>query len=415
MFSDEFNIPDEKMIVERFKAVMEQQGMTMSTLKEKLDWSFPKLSKVMSGVQNAKFSELTQIALAIGYPLEAFMQQEFSLTDYERENPPMSLRGCFETYFEGYPCDDVTEEMIATEIPYALRKILNLNWRQFSIKDRLLKFEDPFTSNEMFSYGFHSQVYIRPQELYTKEDDVLEMGYWFGIDKQSVALAIIYVPDRKLNGNYSNRKREAYNTFTRGMPTEGFDEIYQELDIFGPSLMHGQICSIVYDFSKGYTEERLIEDLNKMFKTYRALLRDTAKESELYVWDKKAEENLSIKPMYEEPLICGSEVVDAEAREMCGYHCDIDPAHKTFTGKDGNQYVDVIRLVPLKMQQEFTVNLDSVENAVCLCPNCMSQIVYGCDHDRDDILVKIYYNNRQKLENAGLDIPLSRLLGMYMK
>ena len=417
-FMDQFNIPTERRVIERIKAVMEQNGMKMKDLNDILGWSISKISKVFSGAQNVRFSELAQICAALGYPLDAFIKEDFDLTDYERENPPMPLDAIFETYYDNYPMDDLVEEMVTQELPFAIRKLLNINWRQFGIREHTNGLNDVFsTVGRKSSMRYYSYVVITPKELHTKYEDYLEMGYFFGDDGKTVSLSIVYKPDmiRGRMKRYYNEKRFEYKPLVVGADIDIFDDkfgrVQRDDSIFHTSLPVSEICSIIYDFTNKYEAWELEKDLQHMFEVYLKLLRDIAHETELYIWDIKAKDELdSIMPA---PLVCGSEKVDNATRREMDYKCDINPEHKTFIGRDGNPYVDVIRMIPLSKEGEYDANLDCVENSVCVCPNCLSQIVNGCDHDREDVLVKLFYNNRDRMAQIGLDITLTKLLAAY--
>ena len=411
-FFDQFNVPDEKLVIERFKAVMEQNGIKQSDLKDMLQWSFSKMSKIMSGTQNAKFSELAQIALALGYPLEAFIGEDFNIADYEKQNPPMPLKACFDAYFDGYPCDDVVEEMIDTELPYTLRRLIKVNWRQFTMVHRCNKFEDPFCLDGSEPVEFRPFVALKPQKLHTTYDDYLQMGYWIGKDRRTVMLGIVYHPDStRKNATYSAKRREEYKSYIHEFETESFDMLYGNYDLFHHRTEECEICSVMYDFSTNITEDEMIQDLRKMYEVYLRVVEETANEVELMVWKTKTEEKLShaawkksIEPSVE---------IDKTAKERAGYKCEIDASHTSFLDKNGKNYMEVIRLIPLDGEIDVPEVLDIEENAICLCPLCKSRLQNGKDEDREEMLVSMYYKRKDALSKKGITVSLRQTLGAH--
>lgn len=70
--------------------------------------------------------------------------------------------------------------------------------------------------------------------------------------------------------------------------------------------------------------------------------------------------------------------------QEASYTCEIDKAHNTFLAEANRKpYVEAHHFIPMKFQPSFTIQLDSVENVVALCPNCHRGIHHGViDHKR---------------------------------
>jgi predicted HNH restriction endonuclease len=57
---------------------------------------------------------------------------------------------------------------------------------------------------------------------------------------------------------------------------------------------------------------------------------------------------------------------------------------------EGRPFMEVHHLVPMKFQEEFTVELDVPENIVSLCPNCHRIIHHAIDLQRKVLLRQLY-------------------------
>ena len=85
---------------------------------------------------------------------------------------------------------------------------------------------------------------------------------------------------------------------------------------------------------------------------------------------------------------------DRDIREFClmraGYQCEINSEHTSFTTVNGRQYVESHHIIPLKYQDQFDFNLDTVDNLIALCPNCHKAIHYGSRRTKEMLLKQIY-------------------------
>lgn len=98
---------------------------------------------------------------------------------------------------------------------------------------------------------------------------------------------------------------------------------------------------------------------------------------------------------------------------LSGYLCEFDASHKTFTGKNEEQFMEGHHLIPMTAQKDFDINLDRIENIVSLCPNCHSAIHYGNDTDRKKVLLKLYNERQEELSSVGLNISFNDLFNKY--
>lgn len=109
-------------------------------------------------------------------------------------------------------------------------------------------------------------------------------------------------------------------------------------------------------------------------------------------------------------------------RALNGYQCAVDePGCVTFTGRDGNPYVEVHHIIPMAKQSQSQINLDRVSNMAPLCPRCHTCLHRGGARDAEKVLdeLLVWYQSQhgQAYADANSDLTLgtarSDLLGMY--
>lgn len=101
---------------------------------------------------------------------------------------------------------------------------------------------------------------------------------------------------------------------------------------------------------------------------------------------------------------------------IADFKCEINKAdHITFLSKNGRQFMEAHHLVPMHAQKDFAINLDRVENIVCICPNCHSAIHLGSDSVRLDYLRALYDKRIDALRAVGIDISFGDLFSKYYR
>ena len=107
------------------------------------------------------------------------------------------------------------------------------------------------------------------------------------------------------------------------------------------------------------------------------------------------------------------------ALKTAKYKCAADAGHKTFMTTKNLPYMEGHHLIPCTADnakyfwEEKHVNIDCVENIVCLCPTCHRRIHYGSKEEREEILTLLYHKQIKKLKSVGLDIKLEELMELY--
>lgn len=94
------------------------------------------------------------------------------------------------------------------------------------------------------------------------------------------------------------------------------------------------------------------------------------------------------------------------------HKCEVDNSHTTFIRRaDKLPYTEPHHLIPMAMQERYSVSIDVPENIVSLCSNCHNEIHYGDNAER--LLTRLYEERKEKLKNAGISITLKELLSYY--
>ena len=98
------------------------------------------------------------------------------------------------------------------------------------------------------------------------------------------------------------------------------------------------------------------------------------------------------------------------------YECAIDAKHESFLTKYGNKYMEAHHLIPMKYQKEFkNINLDHLENIVCLCPLCHKKIHHGNLEIQRELIHILYEKYKGKEFFKNIKITETQLLNYYIK
>ena len=108
------------------------------------------------------------------------------------------------------------------------------------------------------------------------------------------------------------------------------------------------------------------------------------------------------------PRIAKTAIIQAD------FKCELNPDdHETFPSKIGRPFMEAHHLIPMCAQKDFNINLDRIENIICICPNCHSGIHLGNDSTRLEYLQKIYNNRINRLRAVGINISFGDLYTKY--
>lgn len=94
-----------------------------------------------------------------------------------------------------------------------------------------------------------------------------------------------------------------------------------------------------------------------------------------------------------------------QAERMVCYQCEIDKNHKTFIAERNHKpYVEGHHIISLKMQSEFTKNLDVYANVLILCPTCHRFFHFGEKNEKKKLINRIYDERGERLATSGINL-----------
>lgn len=137
----------------------------------------------------------------------------------------------------------------------------------------------------------------------------------------------------------------------------------------------------------------------------------------------KMKHNASIQPEYLEGSN-GKQVkkkigVSKAALLLANHKCETSTTHNTFINSNGVPYMEGHHLIPctpsnaVRYWKKYGVNIDCVENIVCLCPTCHRLLHYGNREDRNALLTRLFSDRKERLEEIGLKLTLNELKSLY--
>jgi hypothetical protein len=96
------------------------------------------------------------------------------------------------------------------------------------------------------------------------------------------------------------------------------------------------------------------------------------------------------------------------------YECFFDKSHKTFLMVRGAHYMEGHHVIPMKAQKDFKlINIDRVENILCLCPNCHRKVHLSLEDEKKKLLSEVYNLKKNNLFKANLKISFEDLYKKY--
>ena len=111
--------------------------------------------------------------------------------------------------------------------------------------------------------------------------------------------------------------------------------------------------------------------------------------------------------------------ISKAALKKANFICAGDVNHTTFSTKKGDQYMEGHHLIPCTcsnaeyFKDEYGVNIDCIENIVCLCPTCHRLIHFGSESARNLLIKKLYNIQSSELSKIGVNIGPKDLIKLY--
>lgn len=175
-----------------------------------------------------------------------------------------------------------------------------------------------------------------------------------------------------------------------------------------------ELDKLILDYLESlYTDDREIDDTNFQENLQKAI----------EIPSKLAKNHSKEEPQYfESPN--GRQVkkkigISKAALANAEYECEVNTDHKTFDNKMGKPYMEGHHLIPCSPKNaryfwnRFHVNIDCMENIVCICPTCHRNLHYGSRISRHHMLEILYRKRKTILEELGINLTIKELESFY--
>lgn len=448
----------------------ESKGLTLRSLAEDLEVPFTSLSKMESGDQKIDSEFLVKIADYFGVSLDTMLNR--SLEDegkgIQQRDSDLDFRGALKYILENYleassesskdhemgnHVRNVIKNIIAKEAELVENRFFiagsvgqgqwaEIPWISIFIRDITTTATQGYYIVYLFKADM-SGVYISLNQGWT----YFKKKYKTKLGRKKIKSTADIIR-RELNITPVNMNATEINLGGRGDLAQGYE--------------NGHIYGRLYTADNLPSSKELISDLKELLASYKEIeylignrsvdqfndylllsddghyLEEEQEQEEDYqdivqlVFSKKMNEfeNISARELESEdiPLPKPEPIFDkskkkrwprdaqvaAKALHLSKYKCAYDDSHSSFTSKvTGKRYLEMHHLVPMKYQEDFDVRLDRVAQLLALCPTCHRQIHHGTDEEKEQILRKLFYNRREKLEAIGIEIGFKELCKMY--
>lgn len=427
----------EELILERINKTLKKSNIKKITYAENLGWTLSKLSRVLNGETSLTVDNATILAQCLGYPLEAFTNQnEFNLEKFDRLHQIKPLRECIADSLSWTSNIERMRNAVLIEFPKTIRKVLKLNPAEFVIEGEIREKKEAIVA---IDNTIKNAVSYSPQiTLRYKEENIssthLVLGYWISSTRNFMTLSISYLSDPSEDPQTRNAKltyfRDLIKAEIPAIADQNIQAQIQNLSCIDESheLIDGELASKIYHFDSSKMDEttlttdlltffqfyqRLVQIYSKMMaETFWTLYSKTLSESAPSPSASVSSENVmktieNITGIYEQ-----DPRISAKSLEKAGGVCESCGTATTFTDKEGKQYFETHPLIPLRFAPEGQT-YDQVPNLVCLCPICHKKLEFAQNTEREEMLVALYYKRKEELEKAGIHMSLAKLLNLY--
>ena len=173
---------------------------------------------------------------------------------------------------------------------------------------------------------------------------------------------------------------------------------------------------------QGYLIDKEIKNGFQDFKNNKHIYEEI-ENKQIKNFDHEIETNFNLK-LYEKVKNTKqykqrSERIRKEALSHSGYDCFCDCKKQYFTSRTTKQhFLETHHLIPMCYQKDSrfqTINLDCVENIVCLCPHCHRKLHLGtykeCKNDLDTLFTK----NENNFKKMKIHMTLRQFINLYFK
>ena len=132
---------------------------------------------------------------------------------------------------------------------------------------------------------------------------------------------------------------------------------------------------------------------------------------EIYQSEVNDSDAIRIIKLKERDIYARDRNIAIQRMKLSGYTCEFDNTHNLFVSRFSKKpYLEVHHLVPLGLQKDYTMPLDTIHNVFCLCPTC-HRAVHHADEPYARQILRNLASKSPVLNDFSLTVP--DLFGLY--
>lgn len=404
-------LTDLNEVRERLLRETEKQGLRNSDLSELIGWSASKTSKITAGKQKMIADDIRLWSRSLGYTPDPFIQDDIDLRTYNLSSYVRSISEILEAYFDTFNNEIVQKSIIQYELPLSILAVLGANTSEYAIRSQT----SYFGINPDSKTGFGgTATYVRFWQRTTRVDGKMtpEFGIWLSPENDNF-LFVVYLHRDENDGTLSQLRMQYKDALQiDDRDKDEFDQFARANKDWIPEYVRkGEIFSFCADTNMLPSPGQIEVDFINLFRKYCSLVWEV-KGIDLLPSSLKEREELS--PFQQLDILNGfadfPDSVKQQVKNREKYQCENDASHRSFVDQMGNQYMDVVPIIPFNQGAQYGASIMSAENGVCLCPNCKAQMKYGDSESREDMIIKLYRKHKASLASNAIDMSLAQVL-----
>lgn len=115
-------------------------------------------------------------------------------------------------------------------------------------------------------------------------------------------------------------------------------------------------------------------------------------------------DSIRLQKLREKDVFGRDRNIALERMRIANYECEYDNSHKLFISRySGKSYLEAHHIIPIALQNNYTISLDKIDNVCCLCPHCHRAVHHAAKNQTRKILNKLT-SSRPTLEVYSLNI-----------
>lgn len=399
--------------VKRLMSVTEAKGLRNSDLVSLTRWAASKISKLINNKQKLSPEDLKTWAMCLGYTPRIFLDENFDLRNFNLSENVRNLLECLNDLIthHGKPIDEmVVNDVLRYELPLSIINVLQLESTDYMVEGRILyKTPGVYETPEEIGKDEGIVINLQHRNVQLKNDSHFFIQCRLSPDRSALIFGVFMTyPQEHLLPAVRAQNKELL--LINDNATKTFDEYARKHRDWIPNWMRGgEIYSSIFDTGKLPDEHTLESALHAVYDKYCDLVY--AKSNGVDI--KGRNKDQSAVDMYR--MLTGEIGFAPETTQKIlmsrNYQCEVDPGHESFVDDDGDQYMEVIPLIPFKYAMNLGQGLQSEANGLCLCPMCAAKYKHGRNQERAQMVFALFGQHEEALKNNGIHIAISQALG----